>query len=630
MDVIDIAIAKSYVDSQNIKDNVLVNAANAKASEINAKKSQEVAASYAEISEIKANEASNSAEVSSENVCEAMAYANMSKSYAMGTGGDVRENDDIDCAKNYYEQTKKMTQAINGLVPMGTINFAGLDEPDNQKRGYFFNISDSFVSDERFKDGGGIFYGAGNNVIYTADGKWDVLAASLVSGVKGEAESDYRQGFINISPQNIGAVPASGGEFSGPIFLRQGSIVKKFGGIDGTHGYVKIAQLTVIAYYVNDPIIFEIGGRGWTYSRKLYVYFASGNTLDPGLGNFWIDNPAPYTVCIVKSAASTWDIYMQKSEAYGRCYICSLCNTYGGVVIDYPGTQVSSLPSDVIYPEIITWHYAHAIKDSADNRDITFSYSNAELTVEQAQHLAAWSRHELRAIGFPKVKTLIGLGNAENTADKDKYVKGVIDYGDTNRKIQIGYGGTGLTPDNASFIAAYTDNGQKIKDLSFANLKIKLALNNVNNTADSEKEVKYAISATKDSSGHNIAEYFGKMNFQTYNANATRHSQSLGNHAICGCKVEESGYYLAIGCIRSGSDDTNTVVNLYLTNANTISSGENYLAANGTNSLLKAVHLQVVGFFHANKGTYINLCMYSAHNIVIEQSDLSIILLRKD
>ena len=71
----------------------------------------------------------------------------------------------------------------------------------------------------------------------------------------------------------------------------------------------------------------------------------------------------------------------------------------------------------------------------------------------------------------------VGLGNVNNTADKDKYVKGILDYADTSRSIQIGYAGAGLTVDEATHIAAYTEDGHKIKDLSFENLKTKLGLN---------------------------------------------------------------------------------------------------------------------------------------------------------
>lgn len=193
-------------------------AENAAASEANAQIIKETVETYVEeavenatIATEKAQEAidavdsiGDSVDVASQKAKEALDSANLAKSYSTGTDGQIREDDNVDCAKYYYEQSKKISQGFNGVIPMGTITFDGLDDESNQQPGYMFNISDSFISDERFNDGGGIFYGAGNNLMFTADGKWDVFASSMVSGVKGEAESEYRQGFVNITPANIG------------------------------------------------------------------------------------------------------------------------------------------------------------------------------------------------------------------------------------------------------------------------------------------------------------------------------------------------------------------------------------------------------------------------------------------
>lgn len=129
-------------------------------------------------------------------------YAIMSKSYAVG-GTGTRENEDIDNAKYYYEQAKHISQGGNGLVPLGTIAFENLPT-ENILTNAMYNISNDFTSDERFLDGGGILYGKGSNVFYTVDGKWDVLAASDVKGIKGEAEDTFRQGNVNITKGNIG------------------------------------------------------------------------------------------------------------------------------------------------------------------------------------------------------------------------------------------------------------------------------------------------------------------------------------------------------------------------------------------------------------------------------------------
>lgn len=183
---------------------IKVEAAKAEASATAAAQSESSAAASAETATQKSSEAAISATAAGNKAEEASGHADLSRSYAVGTGGEVRENDDTDCSEYYYEQVKRISQSISGVVPMGSVSFDALSDPNNQKPGYLFNINESFMSDEGFLDGGGIFYGAGSNVLRTADGKWDVLAAAMVNGVKGAAETEYRQGFVNITKSNIG------------------------------------------------------------------------------------------------------------------------------------------------------------------------------------------------------------------------------------------------------------------------------------------------------------------------------------------------------------------------------------------------------------------------------------------
>lgn len=184
--------AKTYMDTTEGYKNI----ATQKATE--ASNSATQASTSATNASQSATNSANSADLSED-------YSKQAKSYAKGTGGEVRPNDDSDCAEFYYEQVKRVAQGIEGIIPMGTITFAELSEEYNQVKGYMFDVSDDFVSDERFKNGIGIYYGAGSNVIYTADGMWDVLTPVSVMGVKGDKETVYRQGFVNLTPKDIGA-----------------------------------------------------------------------------------------------------------------------------------------------------------------------------------------------------------------------------------------------------------------------------------------------------------------------------------------------------------------------------------------------------------------------------------------
>lgn len=178
------------------------------------------------------------------------------RSYAIGDVG-VRFNEETDNAKYYYEQsyenllnandsqksaaksesnaetymnqaeeymevaqnkaleiTNKLDEMVEAFSPMGTITYAELKElhtNGTMSAGHLYNISDTFTTEDTppFKLGVGVECAAGSNVYYTADGYWDVLIGSSVAGVKGDAESSYRIGNINLTAENVGAISSS-------------------------------------------------------------------------------------------------------------------------------------------------------------------------------------------------------------------------------------------------------------------------------------------------------------------------------------------------------------------------------------------------------------------------------------
>lgn len=200
--------AASLDDVKVIEANVIALASNASDSADVAIQKASDASIYANNANASANVANTHATTSDAKAKEASSFAILAESYAHGST-NVREDENIDNAKYYYEQTKQITQGFNGIVNMGTISFEELPSVEIRTNA-MYNINNSFISDERFKDGGGIFYGAGNNVVWTVEEKWDVLASSNVIGVKGAKETVYRQGNVEITPENIGALPVDG------------------------------------------------------------------------------------------------------------------------------------------------------------------------------------------------------------------------------------------------------------------------------------------------------------------------------------------------------------------------------------------------------------------------------------
>lgn len=188
---------------------------NAKASETSASQSAATATSEAASASQSASTATDKATIATQKTTEiigkaesAADSATKAQSYAVGGTGS-RDGEDANNAQYYYEQVKRVSQGLNGIIPIGTVAFADLPV-SGMENGWMYNISDDFTSDDRFNDGGGIFYGKGNNVIWTSEGKWDVTAGSGVTGIKGSKERTYRQGNVNLTPEQIGAVAEDG------------------------------------------------------------------------------------------------------------------------------------------------------------------------------------------------------------------------------------------------------------------------------------------------------------------------------------------------------------------------------------------------------------------------------------
>lgn len=76
---------------------------------------------------------------------------------------------------------------------------------------------------------------AGTTRYLREDGTWTVPSSSIpddiVTGIKGNAETEYRTGKLNLTPENIGALPISGGKLTGQ--LQVGEKVKLYTSSEG-------------------------------------------------------------------------------------------------------------------------------------------------------------------------------------------------------------------------------------------------------------------------------------------------------------------------------------------------------------------------------------------------------------
>lgn len=174
-------------------------------SESNASKSASSAATSESTASTKASEAAQSATSAGNSASTAT-----SKAAAASTSASNAATSEAN-AKKYYEQAKAISESFSGaLRPMGTVTFANLPSVGSASAGDMYNISDEFVTMSDFVEGSGITEPAGSNVYKTEAGKWDVLAGSPVTGVKGEKEKVFGRGNVNITCAGIGALPTDG------------------------------------------------------------------------------------------------------------------------------------------------------------------------------------------------------------------------------------------------------------------------------------------------------------------------------------------------------------------------------------------------------------------------------------
>lgn len=102
--------------------------------------------------------------------------ANRAQSYTEG-GTGTRPGEDTDNAQWYYEALAQQYAGKDGVIPMGSVTFAGLNQAVKTV-GHLYNVTDCFVSNSDFIDGGGHHYPAGTNVLCVNVGgvyKWDPM-----------------------------------------------------------------------------------------------------------------------------------------------------------------------------------------------------------------------------------------------------------------------------------------------------------------------------------------------------------------------------------------------------------------------------------------------------------------------
>lgn len=165
----------------------------------------------------------------------------------------------------------------------------------------------------------------------------------------------------------------TGGTVTGRTLFNQGISVKNLNGGSGTAGYMNVAQIKITNSYQNQPITFKV------YQRERYgmitVKFNSVNSADPTLS--YISKLGNINAYIVKAMASTWNLYIQKSEAYDSIDILELNkgDYMSSTNITWVNTTVTSLPTGYVQASttFMDLNVTKATQDS-DGKQINTTY----------------------------------------------------------------------------------------------------------------------------------------------------------------------------------------------------------------------------------------------------------------
>ena len=137
-------------------------------------------------------------------------------------------------------------------------------------------------------------------------------------------------------------------------------------------GFFKIATLQVKQNYANQNIIFGVNHREHGYTECRIRFSNAGNT-DPGMGSFKQTGTPARAWRIIKTATSTWDLYLAKTDSWDGGRVIKFDNPYGGgVLVTWSGASADLPGGEIIAEQMI------ADQTTIDGGIITTGYISAD------------------------------------------------------------------------------------------------------------------------------------------------------------------------------------------------------------------------------------------------------------
>ena len=173
-------------------------------------------------------------------------------------------------------------------------------------------------------------------------------------------------------------------------------------GTGGQTGYVKVATFTVKSQYTNMPTVVRYRNRH-TMPVELIFRFKNQSKVDPELEFILqvveLTDYGYKEAYLYKSATSTWDLIIAKSEAWDSVQILD-CQQADGVSVAFENTHVSTVPSTAIrateYTRAMVTSTVAAANQLAKARTLTVG--NTGKTFDGSANVS-WSLDEIGVLG---------------------------------------------------------------------------------------------------------------------------------------------------------------------------------------------------------------------------------------
>lgn len=220
----------------------------------------------------------------------------------------------------------------------------------------------------------------------------------------------------------------------------------KFSSGGNKQGFFKIATLQVKQNYANQNIIFGVNHREHGYTECRIEFSNAGNT-DPGMGSFKQTGTPTRAWRIIKTATSTWDLYLAKTDSWDGGRVIKFDNPYGdGVLVTWSGASADLPDGAIIAEQMIT------DQTTIDGGIITTGYLSADRIAGGSITADKIATDAIKSRGYVANSTGSFLNLKDGSFDS-KYLKW-----DASGKISATSGTIGcLSVNNDSLVSKGTD-----------------------------------------------------------------------------------------------------------------------------------------------------------------------------